>query len=159
MSRHMDRFLPPVLAILLALVALNSADTIRKWWVGAGPAVQWQGVEVMTQTVKPGGQIEAVYSAIIRRQCPSEVRGFVVDASNGTVPVRFPVVWGGYVMPDPEPVKIRVSITMPRSSDPGLAPLRAGKHVYRTLVTRYCPTGVEADNLVPDVPFFLEVPQ
>lgn len=151
------KFLPPFAALLLAMAAINSADVLSKWWAGSGPAVEWQGVEVLTKTVRPGGQIEMIYTARIHRQCPAELRGFIV-AHDGTVPVRYPVVSGGYTEPSPDPVKIRVSITMPLRADLGLSPLRSGNYVYRTLATRYCPSGVETDSAVPDVPFFLEVP-
>ena len=29
---------PPAMALLLALVTINSFDVIHKWWAGAGPA-------------------------------------------------------------------------------------------------------------------------
>jgi hypothetical protein len=153
----MDRYAPPLAALVLALLAINSADVLHKWWHGAGPAIEWHGVKILTEVVQPGGQIEMIYSATIHRQCPSEIRGFVM-APDGTVPVRFPVVAGGYTEPSEEPVQIRVSITMPLRADPGLSPLRSGNHIYRTMVTRYCPAGVETDNAVPDIPFTLQVP-
>lgn len=156
--RLMSRIFPPVMALILALAAINSADVIRKWWEGTGPAIQWLGVEVLSKTVKPGGNIEMIYTARIHRQCPSDIRGFIV-AEDGTVPVRFPVLAGGYVEPSDAPVQIRVSIVMPTRSDMGLSELRSGPHIYRTLVTRYCAAGTEVDNFVPDVAFFLEVPE
>lgn len=152
-----SRALPPVLGVILAMAAISSTDVLRKWWEGAGPTVEWQGVEVLTRTVRPGGKLEMVYTAMIHRQCPSDLRGFIV-AEDGTVPIRFPVVAGGYTEPTDDPVQIRVSITMPHQADPGLSPLQSGKHIYRTLATRYCPQGTETDSAVPDVEFYLEVP-
>jgi hypothetical protein len=153
----MNKLAPPAIASILFLVALNSADVLTKWWVGMGPAVKWQGVDVVSKIVHPGGTIEVVYTAMIQRQCPSELRGFVV-APDGTVPVRFPPVSGGYTPPNEEPVNIRVSVTMPKASDSGLSKLQSGEHVYRTVATRFCQNGVEVDNDVPDAKFFLEVP-
>lgn len=148
---------PPAMALLLALVTINSFDVIHKWWAGAGPAVEWDGVEVLTRTVQPGGKLEMIYTATIHRQCPAELRGFI-GAPDGTVPIRFPIVAGGYTIPAEEPVQIRVSITLPHQADPGLGPLQSGPHVYRTLATRYCPGGTETDSAVPDAEFYLEVP-
>lgn len=154
--RLADVYLPPIAALVLAMMAINSADVIRKWWEGKTPAVEWRGVEVITKEVKPGGQIEAIYTAVVHRQCPSDIRGFILD-SDGSVPVRFPVLWGGYTEPSDKPIKVRVSVTMPRHADAGLEELKSGPHIYRTLVTRYCPHGTETDNKMPDVPFYLEV--
>lgn len=148
--------LPLVLAGILFVMALNSLDQVEKWIDRQTPAISWAGVETMTQTVSPGGILTVEYTAIINKHCPSDLRGFI-EASDGTVPVRFPVVAGGYAKPSPEPRKIRVSVTLPQSSDPGLAPLRTGPHVYRTVATRYCPEGVEEDTNIPDAPFRLEV--
>lgn len=154
--RVMVRATPALLGLLLAMVTLTSWDTVSRWWAGLGPAIEWQGVEVLTKLVRPGDQIEMIYTARIHRQCPSDLRGFIV-AHDGTVPVRYPVVSGGYTEPSEDPVRIRVSITVPLRSDPGLSPMHSGQHVYRMIATRYCPSGIEIDNAVPDVPFLLEV--
>lgn len=153
----MNKLAPPMIGVILAMATISSADVIKKWWSGYGPAVKWQGVDVVSKIVHPGGTIEVVYTALIQRQCPSELRGFVV-APDGTVPVRFPPVSGGYTEPTDEPVNIRVSITMPARADTGLSKLSSGEHVYRTVATRFCPEGVEVDNDVPDAKFYLEVP-
>ncbi len=153
----MSKLAPPAIALTLFLVALNSADVINKWWSGWGPAVEWQGVEVETKVVHPGGILAMVYTAVINRQCPAEVRGFVV-AEDGTVPIRLPPVSGGYTEVSPDPVRVRVSLTMPAKEDAGLARLQSGDYVYRTVSTRFCPNGVEVDNDVPDVKFYMEVP-
>lgn len=153
----MSKIMPPLVALGLAMLAVNSSDVISKWWHGYGPAVEWLGVEVLSERVRPGGAIDIVYTAIVHRQCPADLRGFIV-AEDGSVPVRFPTISGGYARPSEEPVKIRVSIAMPFHSDNGLTPLNSGPHIYRTLATRYCPNGVEYDNAVPDAKFLLEVP-
>ncbi|MEY5061107.1 MAG: hypothetical protein RIS45_1028 [Planctomycetota bacterium] len=152
-----SKIFPPLIALALALVAINSADVVRKWWEGSGPAIEWHGVEVLTHTVRPGGKLEIVYTATIHRQCQADLRSFVV-APDETVPIRFPVVSGGYAQPSPDPVRIKVSITIPLQSDPGLSPLQSGAHTYRTVATRYCPQGVETDNKIPDAKFAMEVP-
>lgn len=38
----------------------------------------------------------------------------------------------------------------------GQPPFRSGPMVYRTIVTRYCPEGIEEDTSIPDVKFYLE---
>lgn len=153
----MNKFTAPVLGLLLAMTAINSWDTIGKWWAGSGPAIEWRSVDVLTQVVNPGGKLEMVYTAIIHRHCPSEIRGFVV-AGDGSVPIRFPPVSGGYTPASEDPVRVRISLIMPKEADPGLGQLQSGDHVYRTVTTRFCPGGVETDNDVPDAKFYLEVP-
>jgi hypothetical protein len=32
--RVMSHLVPPLIALLLAMTAINSADVIRKWWTG-----------------------------------------------------------------------------------------------------------------------------
>ena len=150
--------MPLVLAMILFVISLNSLDQITRWFDRGTPAISWQGVEVVSEIVHPGGTLTVEYTAVINKQCPSDLRGFLV-APDDTVPVRYPVVAGGYSKPSQEPRKIRVSVTVPKSSDPGLAPLKSGPHVYRTVATRYCPEGVEEDTSIPDAPFMLEVPQ
>lgn len=153
----MHKLTPPLLGLVLAMTAISSGDVLSKWWAGTGPAVEWRGIEVLSQTVHPGGKLVMTYTAVINRQCPSELRGFLV-AEDGTVPVRFPPVSGGYTEASPDPVQVRVSLTIPEKSDPGLTPLQSGDYVYRTVSTRFCPNGVEMDNDVPDAKFYLEVP-
>jgi len=153
-ERH---FLPALMALLLLLVTITSGEQIRKWWTQSTTAIQWQGVEVITKTVQPGGILTVEYTAIVNKQCPSDLRGFIV-ASDGSSPIRFPVVAGGYTKPSPDPITIRVAVTIPPVSNGGLAPLRSGPHIYRTMATRFCPDGVEEDNSIPDAPFILEVP-
>lgn len=152
-----SNFVPATLALLLVMVMALSGEQIRKWWGASTPAIDWQGVEVLTKTVHPGGVLTLVYTATINKQCPADLRGFLVDAQ-GNTPVRFPVVAGGQTKPTEAPVKIRVSITVPPSPDAGLAPYRSGPHIYRTSSTRYCPDGIEEDDRIPDAPFTLEVP-
>lgn len=149
-------FLPAVLAIVLFVAFLNGVGQIGDWVDRRTPAISWQGVETMTQTVSPGGVLTVEYTATINKQCPSDLRSFI-EAPDGTVPIRFPVVAGGYAKPTEEPRKIRVSVTIPGAEDSGLAPLRSGVHTYRTVATRYCPEGVEEDTSVPDAKFHLEV--
>ena len=149
---------PAILAGILFAVTINSLETGRIWWNRSTEAIDWQGVEVMTEKVSPGGTLTAEYTAVVNKQCPSDLRGFLV-AEDGTVPVRFPIVTGGYAKPSRDPIKIRVSITIPKTSDPGLAPMKSGPYLYRTLATRYCPEGVQDDVHIPDAPFTLEVPR
>lgn len=152
-----NHLIPAALALILVFVSLGAIQQVRSWWRQVTPAIDWHGVEVFTRTVHPGGTLSLEYTATINKQCPADLRGFLV-APDGTVPVRFPVVAGGYSKPTPEPVKIRVSLTIPYLADPGLSPMVAGDYTYRTMAIRYCPEGVEEDASIPDAPFRLEVP-
>jgi len=155
--RLASNVLPAAIALLLAMAAINSAEVVHKWWDRRGPAITWHGVKVSPEIVRPGDAIEITYTATVHRQCPSDIRGFIF-APDGTVPVRFPVVSGGYTRPTDGSTEIRVRLVIPEYADAGLAPLRSGQHIYRNLITRYCPSGIEVDAAVPDVPFNLEVP-
>jgi hypothetical protein len=120
------------------------------------PAITWHGVEVVNDVVRPGGLLEVIYSLTVHKQCPADLRGFIV-APDGSVPIRLPTLAGGYAQPSESIVKVRVKLPVPLQSDPGLAPLQSGQHTYRTIATRYCPEGVEQDNNIPDATFSLEV--
>lgn len=156
MTKARLHVIPLALALILFMVALNGVEQVMRWMDRSVPAIEWQGVEVLTQTVRPGGELSVIYTARINKSCPADLRGFLI-APDGSAPVRFPVVAGGYAKPSDDPVMIRVSITIPRQADRGLHQFQNGNHIYRTMATRYCPEGVEEDASVPDVPFMLEV--
>lgn len=148
---------PALLALIAVMVLITSGEQIRKWWGIYTPAIKWQGAKVITPKVKPGEVLTIEYTALINKQCPSDLRG-VIFAPDGSAPIRFPVTKGGYTKPSDEVAKVRVSILIPTNSDPGLAPLASGRHIYRSFATRYCPDGVEEDAAIPDAVFQLEVP-
>jgi hypothetical protein len=150
--------LPALLAAIMVFTIVPFIVSVLHLRDAFGPAVSWHGVTVTTPVVAPGSVLGIVYRATINRACPSDIRGFLV-APDGTVPVRFPTVFGGYTLPADGPVDIKVSILIPQRADVGLAPLGDGDYVYRVLVTRYCPAGVEHDHFVPDARFTLRVPK
>lgn len=147
---------PALLACLVFFTILPFMESLWRLNAQATDAITWHGVEVISKVVRPGGNLDLVYSATINKQCPSDLRGFFV-APDGTVPIRLPTVAGGYARPSAEPVEIRVKLAVPERSDPGLAPLVSGEYTYRAIATRYCPDGVEDDNEIPDARFQLEV--
>lgn len=150
--------MPPILGFMLALPLIQLSPNLWNWWSSSGKAIEWEGVTVHTPVVRPGENLKVTYRATVNRACPAEIRSFLV-APDGTYPVRFPVVRGGYTKAsDGEVIDIPVEIKIPEMSDPGLAPLRSGPHIYRTAASRYCPYGFEDDHDVPDVRFQLEVP-
>ncbi|MEN6306079.1 MAG: hypothetical protein ABFD96_25360 [Armatimonadia bacterium] len=157
MRRFVQQHLvPAVLACIVFFTTLPFIESVLRLKSRAQAAIDWQGVEVITRSVKPGGVLEVVYTAQINKTCPSELRSVIV-APDGSVPVRFPTVAGGYTRPSPQPVEIRVRLPVPPQSDPGLAPLQSGQHIYRTTAIRYCPEGVAEDLDIPDAPFWLQV--
>jgi hypothetical protein len=145
------------LALLVFLTTWPVVESVIRGVERSQSAIEWHGVEVVTKTVRPGDNLEIVYHATVNKQCPADLRGFLV-APDGAVPVRYPVVAGGYSKPSDLPVEVRVKVKVPETSDPGLAALVSGEYIYRTLATRYCPDGVEEDHEVPDARFKLEVP-
>ncbi len=146
--------IPAMLALILFAVAINASETGMRWYARHQPAIEWQGVTVLTPSVAPGGVLSVVYKARINRQCPSDLRSFI-EAADGTVPVRYPTISGGYRKPG-NMVDVPVAVMIPKQSDPSLAPFRPGPHIYRTMATRYCADGVEDDDKIPDAPFTLE---
>lgn len=155
--RVLPHAVPALLALIVFFTTLPFLESVLRFHDRTVEAITWHGVEVVTKTVNPGGELEVVYTATINKQCPSDLRSFFV-ASDGTVPIRLPTVAGGYARPSDGPVEIRVRIHVPEAADPGLAPIKNGEYIYRTLATRYCPDGVEDDNHIPDAKFYLEVP-
>lgn len=148
---------PAMLALILFTVIINAVDTVGAWVSRQTTAVSWGDVAVETPSVQPGDVLAMTFTARINKQCPADLRGFLV-APDGSVPVRFPIVGGSYTKPSDGPSRIRVAITIPDHPDPGLAPFVAGRYVYRTVATRYCSDGVEQDTSIPDVPFVLALP-
>ena len=152
-QRHLA---PALLACILFFTTLPFIESAIRIHGRAHAGVDWHGVETITRVIKPGETLEIIYLATINKQCPSDIRGFIV-APDGSVPIRFPTVAGGYTRPSNGPVEIRVRIPIPRQSDGGLEPLKSGEYIYRSTVTRYCPDGVEDDNSIPDAPFTLNI--
>jgi hypothetical protein len=149
--------IPALLALIVFFTTAPFVESMLRFNSRQTAAIDWKSVKTLTPTVRPGEVLSVAYSATINKQCPSDLRGFLV-APDGTVPVRFPVVAGGYRIPSDGPVDIPVKVVIPRTSDPGLAPLVSGQYVYRSLATRYCADGVEEDHSVPEAKFFLEIP-
>lgn len=145
------------MAFIIFMTTLPFIESIMRYHSAAQAAITWHGVEVVSKVIRPGDNLELVYSATINKQCPSDLRAFIV-APDGSVPVRYPTVAGGYARPSDLPVEIRVKVRVPPHADPGLASFVSGEHIYRATATRYCPDGVENDNSVPDAAFTLEVP-
>ena len=152
----LGHIVPLLLAVLVFFTTVPFIETMFRVHRAAQAAIEWHGVEVVSKVVRPGDNLEIVYTATINKQCPSDLRGFIVT-EDGSVPVRYPTVAGGYSRPSNLPVEIRVRIKVPETADPGLAPFVNGEHVSRATATRYCPDGVETDNSIPDAPFTLEV--
>lgn len=144
--------IPALLAIIVFCVSLPFYESAARLFRTHTRAVEWDGVRVITPTVGPGGVLELAYRAKINKQCPSDLQGFLIE-EDGSVPVRLPLVAGGYRPPGDDFEEIRVKIQVPFTSDPGLAPLRAGKYTYRAIATRYCTEGVEQDREIPDATF------
>lgn len=147
---------PVLLAVIVFFTTVQFVESVMRAHGRTQAAIDWHGVEVISKVIRPGDNLEIVYSATINKQCPSDLRTFMV-APDGTVPVRLPTVAGGYAKPSDTPVEIRVKVPFPKTSDPGLAPLAGGEYIYRAMATRYCPDGVEDDNTIPDARFRLEV--
>jgi hypothetical protein len=147
---------PALLAMLVFFTTLPFLESAFRIYNRSGPAITWHSAHVVNRIVKPGDVLEIIYTLTVNKQCPSDLRAFII-APDGTVPVRIPTIAGGYARPSDQPLQITVKVPIPRNADPGLAPLESGQHLYRATATRYCPDGVETDSNIPDAPFMLEV--
>lgn len=135
-----------------------SEDAARKAVAAALASVEspieWLGARAITPEVKLGGILEIEYTALIKHQCPADVRSFLLDESDSAV-YRFPDQPGGYRKAEPQPQKITVRIKI---VDPpvggGLPPLEPGEYVYRSNAVRYCER-IVLDSKIPDVHFKL----
>lgn len=150
--------MPATVGLLMAVLIINSFPIWRDFFARFTRAITWDGVVVSTPVVSPGGTLIIKYRAIVNKQCPSDLRTFII-APDDTAPVRFPPIFGGYVRPsNGEWRDINVSIVIPQTPDASQPNWIDGEYIYRTIATRYCPEGVEVDSNVPDVKFKLEVP-
>lgn len=158
MTLHIARHaLPAALALLIVMVGINTIRTVSYWWRELTPPITWGPVRLVTPTVRPGGELKMIFTHTINRQCPADLRRFLV-APDGSVPVRYPTIAGGYTKPTDGPVDTLVSLIIPTQSDNGLQPLHSGKYIYRAMAIRFCPEGIQEDRNIPDVPFDLVAP-
>ena len=153
------QLVPAFLAIIAFFTLLPFIETTTRIYNKSQRAIDWHSVNVVNKAVKPGEVLEIEYSLTVNKQCPSDLRGFIISSDDNYVPVRYPPVAGGYVKPTQHPIETRVKITIPTKADNGLAPFKTGSYVYRAVATRYCPEGIEEDTDIPDAPFYLDVPE
>lgn len=132
--------------------AANKAVTIAL--ASVDPPIEWISGRALTPEIKVGDTLEIEYKALIKKQCPADVRSFLLDDSDSAV-YRFPDQPGGYRRANPEPQTIVVKIKI---NDPpigsGLPPLEPGSYVYRSNAVRYCERFI-LDSNIPDVHFKL----
>jgi hypothetical protein len=117
------------------------------------PAIEWLSAKAITPEVRVGGVLEVEYSAVIRRQCPADLRAFLLDEDLDTAAYRFPDQAGGYrqASPRPQTFRIKVNIVDPPSGS-GFPPLVPGNYKYRATAIRYCDR-IELDSQIPDATF------
>jgi len=119
----------------------------------AHPPIEWLSAKALTPQVKVGGTLEMEYTAKVNRQCPADLRAFLLDTDTDTAVYRFPDAAGGYrrASETPQMFTVRVLIENPPlgSAFPALKP---GVYVYRTTAIRYCER-IVLDSSIPDVRF------
>jgi len=146
------------------IVEEETPDIVRKVLAETkktlAPPIEWLGVRVLTPVVKVGGVLELEYTAKINRQCPADIRAFLIRKRGDGVEqaaYRFPDRTGGYRLADPTKwqvilVKILIQDSSIGDEFPKLEP---GEYAYRVRPIRYCADGVEPDNFSPDARFTL----
>ena len=149
--------MPASVGLILAILLINSAP---HWWslyTSTVPAIKWIDARVLTPVVAPGETLKIAYRSIVNKQCPSELRTFIL-AADGSSPVRFPPLAGGYSHASDTVRDIQVSILIPLEPDASQPKWVDGEYIYRTTAMRFCGDSVQIDNDIPDVAFRLAVP-
>lgn len=140
---------------ILGIAEQAATSAVEKAFAKTEPAIEWLSGRAITSEVKIGGVLEIEYTALIRKQCPSDIRSFLLNETADIAAYRFPDQAGGYRKPSREiqawRVKIRVDDPPPGSGFPHLEP---GDYTYRATVIRYCDR-IELDSMIPDVAFKL----
>jgi hypothetical protein len=153
-QRHI---LPAALALIFVLTLFPFIESVLRYTEKDGPAIQWEGVEVLTPIVRPGENLVFVYTRTHHHQCPADLRRFIMFP-DGNIAVRLPILPGGGRTPDGESKSVKVEVPIPLEPDPGYRPWRTGAYIYRMTAVRFCKDRIEYDTAIPDVHFKLEVP-
>ena len=140
------------MALIAVLAGIPAVQQLYDWHNEWTTPIEWKDVKVLTPVIRAGDELSLQYTAKVNRTCPADLRGFLIY-EDGSSPVRFPVVTGGYRKPTDDFISFNVHISIPKTADVGLGNLLPGKYVYRSLVTRYCPEGQVEDAGVPDAKF------
>lgn len=144
-----------VRAEILGIAEQAALNAVDKAFVRTEPAIEWHGAETLTPVVKIGSILEIRYTAVVKHQCPADVRAFLIDTSFDSASFRFPDQMGGYrhQMPEEQTWSVRVLINDPPAGS-GLPPLNEGTYKYRATAIRYCER-IELDSSIPDAEFKL----
>ena len=151
-----QHLLPASIALILTILIVNSSTFWRDIYYRTIRCITWGEAVLATPVVAPGETLKITYQVKVNKQCPSDLRTFIM-APDGSAAVRFPPIFGGYNRASGEWQEIKVSVVVPPTPDPSQPNWIEGDYIYRTIATRYCPEGVEVDAAVPDVPFRLKV--
>lgn len=143
--------------IVLAFVIVTIGNWSYSKYDSSIVPVEWESVEVLTPVVPKGGELKLVYISRVNKQCPADFIHFLVGPGDSeAAPVRFPNVTGGYrKSTNGKFEKVSVAIKIPLMADPPLANFPPGKYKYRSLATRYCSSGTQVDDKIPDAEFQL----
>lgn len=140
---------------ILGIAEEAATNAVDKAFAKTEPTISWISAKALKPEVTVGGVLEIEYMALIRKQCPSDLRSFLLNETTDVAAYRFPDQSGGYRREDRSPQIWRVKIVI---SDPppgsGFPPLEPGDYRYRTTAIRYCDR-IELDSSIPDVVFKL----
>ena len=132
-----------------------ATNAVERAFAKSEPAIDWRSAKAITPEVKIGETLEVQYTALIRKQCPSDLRSFLLDNKTDAASYRFPDQAGGYrrVSLDPQTWTVKIVINDPPAGS-GFPPLQPGDYTYRATAIRYCDR-IELDSMIPDVAFKL----
>lgn len=140
---------------ILKIAEQSATNAVERAFAKSEPAIDWRGAKAVTPEVKIGGTLEVQYTALIRKQCPSDLRSFLLNEKTDAAAYRFPDQAGGYrrVSLDPQTWTVKIAVNDPPAGS-GFPPLEPGDYTYRTTAIRYCDR-IELDSMIPDVAFKL----
>ena len=153
MSTRLEKTINCVSMTLLALFAIVFASQM---WLTVKDrlkpgAIIWHSVKVLTPDVEVGGELVLEYSASVNEQCPAEIRSFLREG-DGSVVARW-ITAGGYTPVSTGRRSIVVRIKIDDDQSKQFPALKDGPHTYEVTAIRFCPGGLEIDNLIPPAKF------
>lgn len=140
---------------ILTIAEQAAVNAVDKAFATTEPAIEWKQARALTPVVRAGGVLEIEYTALILKQCPSDLRTFLLNNNTDSASYRFPDQSGGYrrASPDLQTWLVKIAVNDPPLGS-GFPPLEPGNYTYRATAIRYCDR-IEFDSMIPDVAFKL----
>lgn len=117
-----------IMLSIIAAVAAGAGYYVMERALDPGTPMSVTAVKTLTPVVKPGAEVEFMFSMNRNRRCPALIIGFMVDPSTNEAVLRFDPTFGGYGA-----IGSGVGTLVRRP-----APNREGRFCYRATFTHWC---------------------